>query len=272
LGNGHIAQDPALERVLLDWLGEKNAAAAPPCVSIRSPMGTGKTTLLDNVMRRLGPEATALVITYRQTLALEQTGKLKTHGFVSYLDVPHDKQLHRRAKYPRVICQLESMHRLVALTGEHEAFDLVIVDESESVLRHINSPTVKAPAYAVDLLLGVLRGARRVITLDAFWGNATADFLSAGGIANRLVINQHKAPPRTFEFTNHNEAWRARILDDLSEGRNVVVASLSTEMLYKARPRSRSLERLAPLCALLLRPLCGGRSCIECRLRETPQS
>jgi hypothetical protein len=91
------------------WLrGEAHA------LSLRSPMGSGKSTFLDALIARLrsmDPGVTVLMVTYRQSLAQEHVNKLKAHGFVSYLGFSKDRKSDRddlmdRAKHPRVICQV----------------------------------------------------------------------------------------------------------------------------------------------------------------------
>jgi hypothetical protein len=248
----HVAsQDPALDAVLRSWIagdpsipkGPKGPKG-PKTVSIRSPMGSGKTTLLDRLLLLLTKQAPpdkpprVLVLTYRQTLAYEQVRKLASHGFVSYLDVDHDAPFHSRKRYPRVICQIESLRRVAGPSGLYglgATFDLVVIDEIESVLRHFCSPTVGSPYSSLELVTDILHGASRVIAMDAFLGDGSFEFFNAVGISNQVVVNAHKTPPRTFEFTNHENAWRARIADDLLKGRNVVVASLSTQLIYKVR-------------------------------------
>eukprot|EP00798_Chlamydomonas_sp_ICE-L_P029896 gene29896-biopygen11636 len=77
-------------------------------LSVRSPMGSGKSTMLDALLERVGEDKTVLVVTYRQSLALEHKRKLARKGFVSYLDADVTPQdLRRRDKTPRVICQIE---------------------------------------------------------------------------------------------------------------------------------------------------------------------
>jgi hypothetical protein len=265
-----VSQDPALDSILRAWIDHPDQQGSTKAVAIRSPMGTGKTTLLDRVLTRLRetaataaaaaamgsggatgaataapgkPENTnVLVLTYRQTLAYEQLRKLQPHGFVNYLDVPKDAPFHNRNKYPRVICQIESLRRVAGpsgLAGLHAQFDLVVIDEVESVLRHFCSPTVGSPYSTLELLIEIIQGARRLVVLDAFLGDATHDFLKKIGVSNRVVINAHQSPPRTFRFTNHEAAWLARIVQDLADDKNIVLASLSTQLIYKvtaARP------------------------------------
>ena len=161
------------------------------------------------------------------------------HGFVSYLDVDRAADLSDRRAYPRVICHIESLHRL----GEVELpqFDLVILDEVESVLRHWASPTVAAPVGAMSKFMYMLQGAPRgVVTLDAAWGPLTHTILQRARLTNILVVNEcAPAQPRTFSFTNDCAAWTARIMEDLKAGRKFVVASLSSEKILALRDAAK---------------------------------
>jgi hypothetical protein len=245
IGGACLSADPSLEAALRAWL--LPAGASPRALSLRSHMGTGKTVLLGALLSALPPDETVLVVTYRQSLAVEQAGKLKAHGFVSYLDVAYDAPLDDRAEFPRVICQLESLRRIVALNGDLSPFDVIIVDEVESVLRHVNSPTVAAPAYVLGLIMQLLRESRRVLTMDAFWGDATHEFLREAGVENRVVRNLRRPDPqRVFKFSNDNPGWRAAIADDLAEGHNVVVCSLSSEMIERLRAWLLAADAIEP--------------------------
>ena len=209
-------------------------------LSLKSPMGSGKSTLLDALLLDLAPLASSediLVVTYRQSLASEHIRKLRSHGFELYSDVEPRTALADRAEHPRVICQIESLHWLVGSTGNQRTpkFDLVILDESESLLRHLTSPTVTRPAWTLQLLLGAMRAATRgVVTMDAAWGALTHSILRRAELSNILVVNERPpASPRTFSVSGGGGPdvafWLGRILEDLRAGLNVVVVSLSSE-------------------------------------------
>lgn len=53
------------------------------------------------------------------------------------------------------------------------------MDEVELVLQHFNSPTVETPARTMEMFVELLQKSRRVVTLDAFWGNGAHEFLEA---------------------------------------------------------------------------------------------
>lgn len=205
-------------------------------LSLRSPMGTGKSTFIDALLTELPPETTVLTITYRQSLAAEHERKMRDHGFVSYLKVGRgtdagSADLADREAYPRVICQIESLRRLGSDLFQIPLFDVIILDEVESVLRHWASPTVVDPMFSMDSFVKMLQHtARGVITLDAAWGAATYDVLQKARLSNLLVVNVRRpAVPRTFAFTNDEAPWMDEIAEDLAAGLNVVVVSLSAQ-------------------------------------------
>lgn len=199
---------------------------------IKSPMGTGKSYMLKRLINEHFTGKTVLFVTYRQTLAYEHQRKLESLGFVNYLDVPKNGfALADRAKYPRVICQYDSLRRLSREENMSPYFDLVVLDEAESLLRHSVSPSVRTPQDQHANFEGVVAIARQVMFLDAFLGELTSRFLVNIAISARTVINHFRTVRRTFRVSNNEKDWIQRIIEDLRNGRPVVVASLSTEKI-----------------------------------------
>ncbi len=223
-----MSESKDLDAALSSWLG----GTAPRALGIRSAMGTGKSSLLDTVILKMPRTATMLAVTFRQTLALELSRKLKNHGFVSYKDVAPEESMDSRDELPRVICQIESLHRLKSAFGDTPAFDLVVVDEMESALRHLGgSPTVKSPFATTELLSAMMNKAGRVLTLDAYLGDTALSFAKAIGMDQRLIHNVHRTQQRTFEMTSDIFEWKKQIVDDVLCGGNIVVASLSATLI-----------------------------------------
>ena len=207
-------------------------------LSVKSPMGTGKSTFLDKLLGLLPSSARILSVTYRQSLAMEHLNKFKRHGFVSYMD--HKRELMKSDPLldkPRVICQVESLHRLFPNSGQLPKFDLVILDEIESLLRHFVSPTVQAPHERMDQVLAMVKDASiGAIALDAMWGlgGLTPDIMKGFRISNKLIVNTRATEePRTFRVEKDIVGWMNRIKDDVAGGKKVVVASLSSEIAHR---------------------------------------
>lgn len=223
-----MSESDELDAALRTWI----AGTAPKALGIRSAMGTGKSTLLDAVILKMPPRASMLAVTFRQTLAIELSRKLKNHGFVSYRDVPPEDPMDSRKEFPRVIVQIESLHRLRSAFGDTPVFDLVVVDEMESALRHLGgSPTVKSPFATTELFADMMHKAGRVLTLDAYMGDCALSFNRFIGLPQKLVHNVHRTPQRTFEMTTDVFQWKADIIDSVLVGANVCVASLSASLI-----------------------------------------
>lgn len=159
--------------------------------------------------------------THRQTLAKEIGRKLKDKDFVCYLD--EQGSLADRGKYPRVICQLESMHRLLEGGFRIPQFDLIVIDEVESVLRHLSSATMGSSQASIGMFEDICRSANRgVLAMDAFIGPATADVLNKMHLRPQVVINKQRKNPRNFAFTEDEEDWLHEMSNDIKEGNNVV--------------------------------------------------
>lgn len=222
---------------LADWLRGTYKA-----LCIRSPMGTGKSYMLRRLINERFEGKTVLFVTYRQTLAYEQENKLRGAGFVNYLNLPEGEALNDRARCPRVICQYDSLMRVGPGVSGLAAFDLVVLDEAESLLRHAVSPTVSGPRRMHDWFASLLRASGRVLCLDAFLGELTYEFLCDLEVPACTILNEYQPPRRTFRVTNNDDAWMAGIVDDLRAGKRVAVPCMSAEKAQQIK--QRALERV----------------------------
>lgn len=220
-----LEADPHSSRKLREWLDGKHQV-----LNVKSNMGTGKTTMLQGLLDKHFKGATVLVVTYRRTLAANINGKLR--GFRSYEDPilkpRYDSAtrqwinpLSDRQYAPRVICQLESLHRM-ADNKRVPRFDFIVLDEVESLLNHFSSTTLANPAETADLLQTTLRGAKHVLAMDALWGLETWTWFDKLRMPQATVVNDFKTnKPRAFVFENHEHSWQLGIKDDLAAGKNV---------------------------------------------------
>ena len=147
-------------------------------LSIKSPYGTGKSTFLDEFMGRLPESARILVVTHEQSQAKEHLKMFKHHGFVSYTS---KERLHVDAadhSLPRVICPVESLpngHTWADLKRLPK-YDLVILVDIESVLRHFVLATAGGGEMELNNLLVMMKDASiGVISVDAMWGGRRTD-------------------------------------------------------------------------------------------------
>ena len=102
-------------------------------LSILSPYGTGKSQLLHKIFDKKSYKR-ILWISYRITLTDDISGNFKE--FSSYLD--------HKYRDDKLIIQLESLLNLDTDLFEEDivpSYDLIIMDEVESILNQFNSPT-----------------------------------------------------------------------------------------------------------------------------------
>ena len=80
-----------------------------------------------------------------------------------------------RASHPFIVCQLESLHTLSADSEDHRHFDLVILDESESILYQFSAGTVKHFDLISVMFERYIRTACHCLWADAFLSDRTVD-------------------------------------------------------------------------------------------------
>jgi hypothetical protein len=203
-------------------------------LAIKSAYNTGKTQTLHFILKTYSPKK-VLFITYRQTLSYNFYGNFKEFNVGNYLagDYKHDK----------LICQVESLHKLTHLnyfTGCYEVpeYDLIVFDESESILAHTDSPTIKHKLSAFTVMVGLLKKAKHIIALDGDFANRSYDFLKS--INNEHsdtdfpVLQNHYVPSRKhWHFTDDEDSFFNKLDSDLQQGKKVYVSSMSSEMALR---------------------------------------
>lgn len=138
---------------------------------IKSHLGTGKTVSITNLIRASAYKR-ILIISPRKSYTYAQHGIFTADSTLppmkSYLD------LHGNiSDEPFLIIQVESLHRLQTV----RAYDLVILDESESILNQMHSVTTHAGNMIAnhEILGRVISDAHHVIFSDAFISDRTCN-------------------------------------------------------------------------------------------------
>ena len=213
--NHDASSQEVLDFTVGRWLkGEFSA------LHLRSPMDTGKTTMVKHLLASHFQGKTVLIIVYRQALADNLAGVFT--DFTNYLDVSTDSEpnIDDRRAHPRVICQIDSLWRLSEIPGAISKFDLVICDEFVLALNHLSASTLEQPRQTADLMQGIMTNSTHgIITMDALWDQRAWDFMHYNNVSQQVVINDHKAPPRTFHFQKDEAAWQEDIMESLRQGK-----------------------------------------------------
>jgi hypothetical protein len=195
---------------------------------IRSHLGTGKTHSITRLIAH-GDYQRILIVSPRKSYTTAQVGEFEVESALphlqSYLDLAGPLY-----HIDYLILQVESLHRI----GEwFEPYDLVILDESESILCQLHS-TMTHGDYLISnhqVLELAVKTAKHVILADAFMTDRTFHFTSALREPSRTMLLENTYQPYTREaillktggVEVNMEGLYGRIMTALRAGQRIVV-------------------------------------------------
>jgi hypothetical protein len=179
---------------------------------IKSNMGTGKTELICDYITLFKPNR-ILWISTRQTYATNICSRLKNFNFINYLD---DKENFYTK--PRIIVQLESLHMLEK-NFKIRMYDLIVLDEIESILYHFDSSTIaQYSSNTFDLLyLLCMNKTTKIIGMDADLDLRTIEYIKDIDPNYKLVINKYVSNDIKIIITHNKNYFIDKIKKDLEE-------------------------------------------------------
>jgi len=188
---------------------------------IRSPLGTGKTALIERMIGetdKFAPDAKVLVLTHLQVLAGNIANRL---GIDVYSGIPHEY----RGMAQRLVCSYDSIHTI------SDEWDLVFIDEHEQFHQHLNSGTMKgaAPARAYEKLKRIVRGAGRVVCLDAHMTDVSIKWLENVRGNVTAIENTYRHSWGDITLQEHDAAIVKRALEVATSDDNKGVVIVSNQ-------------------------------------------
>ena len=229
-----------VSKYILDWMNKKIKTLA-----IKSIYNTGKTKLIKKIMQEFNFNR-VLFISYRQTLTFELYSNFKELGVANYLD--------RNYKVKKIICQIESLHKLLPefnFIGERKVipiYDLIVIDEVESILSHFRSTTIQIKDDTFNLMRDMVFNAEKLLVLDGDFHNRAYDFIKFFG-DSIILENTIKKDKRHFIFTNNKHKLEKRIDDDLKSGKRLVVDSMSSKLATYLYNKYKDIYKTVLHCA-----------------------
>lgn len=190
-----------------------------------SPYGTGKTKLLIKLFEDYDmDEISILMITYRRTLAMEQQRVFYQFGFKNYLDGVYDAD--------KQIIQLDSIDKIKG------KYDMIIIDEIESVLAHLTGGTInKKGLYKSEHVYGklceIIRDATKVITMDGDFDNRSYSFINSFGCNSIILENEYKPKGKTFHIVKSNVDFNDILIKHIKQDKKVVICCMSCDDCLK---------------------------------------
>jgi len=214
-----------LQNYILRWMNEDIFKS----FSLKSPYGTGKTQMIKRILDTFEPKK-ILWLSYRKTLTNDLLGEA---GFGEEYQFQDYQKGNFRAD--RLVIQLESILKLNGIMDwvdddviEYPSYDLIIIDEVESVLSQFNSPTFNGHSKeAFNFVENVLINSKKILALDGDIGNRTYNFLNNFG-QTIDIVNDIKLNKRDFKITEDREKYINLILDDLSKDLKIAIVSMSS--------------------------------------------
>ena len=200
-------------------------------LAIKSAYGTGKSDTMHYVIEEFKPKK-VLFVTYRQTLSYNFYGNFEKHKVGCYLTGDF--------KSDRLICQVESLHKLLSynnFTGKNivPEYDLVIFDESESVLAHTDSNTIKNKDKCFKIMQAILTKAKKVVALDGDLANRSYEYLRHINNKKEFKVIKNSFVPiqKHWHFTNSKDNFDNKILTDLNNGYRLFIVCMASESASK---------------------------------------
>ncbi|MFM7982917.1 MAG: hypothetical protein ACKPKO_26695, partial [Candidatus Fonsibacter sp.] len=147
--------------------------------------GSGKTTFLQRIVKRRTPKR-VLFISYRQTLARDIMRKFGKLNFKNYLDSHDDPSVWNA---PRLIVQLDSLMNIFTRSddvlnseGFNLRYDMIILDESESLLAHFDEQTMSGKEIGIwNFFDKLLKHSGNMLLMDGDISDRSLSFASAYG-------------------------------------------------------------------------------------------
>ncbi len=142
-----------------------------PFIILDAQMGKGKTVFIKEFLRRNNAKS-ILIVSQRKSYTQFITNELEELGIVSYLDVPKNKSI---SDYDRVCVQVESLHKI----KDKKEYDVVILDEIETILNQYSSTTMVHGRETFELLEHFILKAKHTIMADAFITTRTIEYVKS---------------------------------------------------------------------------------------------
>jgi len=194
---------------------------------VRAPMKIGKSKALREYLTAYyGDQSKIRIISFRQTFGKALAADLP--GFALYSDVTNGPLNY----YSKLIIQVESIHRIARPETD---IDLVVLDESESILEQFSSGLHKNFNSSWAIFEFMIKKAAHVVCMDANLSEATINTIKSiryGGIEKYIpeIIhwNQYQnAADDHYYFTGDHLQWLSRLFVMLENNKRIVIPTNS---------------------------------------------
>jgi len=200
--------------------------------NIKSPYDTGKTQLLKKIMTKY-QQKRVLFLSYRKTLTSDLMACFGELGFHDY----RNTECHQADK---LIIQLESINKIkpsdfMFIDDEYEIpkYDLVIMDEIESLLFHFESQTTfKGESKNIfEFIEAIIKNSNKLIGLDGDLSFRGFNYIKSFGDSIN-IINPVKKNKRHFTIIDSENDFYSQINNSLNFNKKIVIVSQTSTQCY----------------------------------------
>jgi len=209
-------------------------------LGLKSKMGTGKTVLIRQMIENNESKfKKVLMISTRRSFCRSVGGTFTHLGFKQYLDENINSE-----NSDRVICSLESLEKFIGSDVNIE-YDLIILDEIESVIKQLDSPYIKNSYLTLNFFKRILKQSKRILACDADFNNCAHTFMNSLNKDYKLMINEYSdAENKRKIIINKNDTIINKKIDEcMNENKNIVIVAMSNR---KAQELKLSLKSTYP--------------------------
>ncbi len=208
---------------------------------IRSPIGTGKTQAIENLLKK---ESNLSVLFTTHLISLVESGAgrlgLTSYNHCDAFDLQMEKKL--------AIC-LNSLGKLVT-EGPIPSYDVLVIDEVEQVLTRLTNNLPNKPLiFAV--LKSLIENASYIVCLDAHLSASTVSLIKSWAPnkeVNIVTNNYQVGKDKAIKLYDDKESLQVTALNELRENKNIYLtfnskneASKTFSMIKEILPTKKGL-------------------------------
>jgi len=164
-------------------------------------LGKGKTTAIKRLIKEMNYK-TVLCLSPRQAFAQFLSADFE---FNCYLDGNYNSD--------KLVISVESLYKI----DSNKKYELLVIDESESILNQFSSPTMKGrylEIYAV--LINIIKNCKKVICADAFISNRTINFIKSFDEKITMIKN-NTLPIQRKAVEIEKDDFNKYLIDDIKQ-------------------------------------------------------
>ncbi len=212
-------------------------------IFVKSAMGSGKSQAVKTYLEKTSETSKrVLVICTRITCA---NFMANTFGCASYTNLSSKIQYHKNQlpRMDKLVISMESLHKIYSRNADRVAyclaFDVIILDEIESILQTFTSSTMNERRNNFDFLRSLLESSRdKVFIMDALLSSLTLEYFHNIGafkdpLKYAMIFNQKNQDTTKYRLYQKNQfsLWLNTMIKRFRDGKKIVFVSDSKKIL-----------------------------------------